>query len=193
MRHRSEFLGYVRFKVKFHLAHVGALREPEPASHPEDVRIHGYDRFSPGDRRDHVGGLPSDSGQAHELPYVPGNLSAEIGYQLPGHAREVRGLAVGIGHGPDVREYLLRRRRRERAGVRIGFEQRRGDHVHAPVGALCREHHCHQQLVGRVEMQLGFRHRHIGAEIFQDAFVSLLECHLISVQASSLVSKMRPG
>ena len=71
------------------------------------------------------------------------------------HADERFRLRAEEAGGLDLRLEFRRRRPRERARVRVALKERGGDAIHPLVRALRRENRRDEQLVGRLEVQLG--------------------------------------
>jgi hypothetical protein len=105
----------------------------------------------------HVRRLAPHAGQDHERVHVGRHLAAVPLDERARHADEVLRLAAEETRRAHELLDVLGARRRERARVRVGGEERRGDHVHPLVGALRAEDGGAEELERAVERQLAVR------------------------------------
>ena len=122
--------------------------------------------------------LAAHAGQPLHLLQIGRDFAAELRAEHPRHRREVLRLVVGIGNAPDVGINLFGRGLRHLERGREGFEQGRRGHVHPLVGALRREDHRHQQLVGVLVAQFAFGRGHVLRKPGDDAVVTLSDSHI---------------
>ena len=167
MGRHHQFMRDVALQLLLHLERRigGHGDEPYAAAHAIDMCVHGQSLAAESHGEHHIGRLAPHAGKRGERLEGVRHLAAVVGTHLARHGHEVGGLAVGIGHVPDERQHvglcgggqaLHRRERRKERGRH---------HVDPLVRALRREHHGHQQFVGRTVLQLRLDGRNVGLEI----------------------------
>jgi len=122
--------------------------------------------------------FPSHSGQFHQLFESVGNLAPEVFHQHLSHAYQMLRLVVGVAYAFDVFIYDFRCCGSKRFRSREVAEERRGDHVHPLVGALCAQNNGDEQLERVFVMQFRFCHGHRRVEVFDNFLIQVFLCHI---------------
>ena len=175
----DEFAGDVARELFLDTVGGGATRGDEPytVAHAEHVGVDGKGGLAPHDGLDDVGGLAAYTGQAHELFERVGDLAPEVAHQHAGHAHQVAGFIVGVGHALDVLEDDLGRGQGHGLGGGIVVQEVGGDHVDALVGALGGEDDGHEEAERAVVVELGLGHGHGLLEVGDDFVVEFFLAH----------------
>ena len=178
VRHGKQVVRDVLLELQFGLqGRAGPAREPYARRDAEDMRIDRHHLLVPDDRPHDVGRLAAHTRQTLQRLEVARDLAPELRAEHPRHGGEAARLVVGVGDAAYVGVYIFGRSRGQSLRRRVGREECRRGHVDALVGALRREHHRHQKLVGILIVQLALGRRHVGREPLYDAVVSLFEGH----------------
>ena len=87
---------------------LGTHRKPNPARHPENVRIHRHYLSAKEHRSNHIGGLAPHAWEPFESLDSVGHHTTKFLHQHTSHLRKVFGFVVGVGDTLDVGVNLLR-------------------------------------------------------------------------------------
>ena len=156
---------------------LGVLDQAYAGRNTKDVRIDRHHLLAPHHCAKHVGRLATDARQTHHTLDIARHFAPELLAEHTRHSCQVASLVIRVGDAADVWKNLFGRglchilRRRE------SLEEGGRGEVHALVGALRRENHRHEQLVGRLEVQFGIGRGHMLGEPTDDSVVSLSQGH----------------
>jgi hypothetical protein len=95
------------------------------------------------------------------------------------HADQVFGFIIGIRNTSDEGKDLIKMGPRQGTGTWKMSKKRRGSHIYPFVGALGRQNHRYQQLIGIVEDEFGFSLRGVFTEPGYNKIESLFPGHLL--------------
>ena len=151
--------------------------QSETFADAEDMRIDRHGGLVPDDGAHHVRRFASYALERLQLFDRVRYFAVIDLRQALRHLNEVFCFGAGITDGLDVFEDLIAGRYGEGFGRRVGGKKSGRDHVDAFVGALRREHHCHEALERVGEMQLTLRDRHVGFEPRENMLESLFCRH----------------
>jgi uncharacterized membrane protein len=146
---------------------TGAIR------HPEDMSINRAGFMAKHHIEDHIGGLSANAGQRFERFAALRHGTTMLAQQQFGQRHDIFGFGVEQADGLDMVDQFFKPQRQHLFRCLYFFEQASGRFVDALIGRLCREHHCHKQLIGITIVKLGFRFGISGAQELEkrlDAF-----------------------
>jgi len=148
----------IGFEIFLYCLYCLAVGEAEAVRYSEHMCVYGDYGLLVYYRGNDICSFAADAWKRHQVADRGWHFAAEIGNELPGHSNQVFRLAVRVGNALDVGEHLVE------CGsgklIRRGecLEERRSDHVHSPVRALCAKNDRNEQLEWRVIMQLRLCH-----------------------------------